>query len=413
MVLESYSHLPGLTAEYICLFGIAQGLTGKLVPGDVDTSFNSGRCGVTIAAEGGKVYWFAQERLPQTHTLGNFPRYTAEEAEAFVARNGDIILRPSPNGLTLADIWKKTVSSRLVAIEEGKFKLWHWGRIACAGDSIHKSTPNLGAGGNAAIETAATLANGIKRLADSWATSGHRPSQPEIERMLAEYQRSREVRAAAVVDSSAALARGHNLHGLSSRFFVHILLPHMAERFPDLVCNITIGAPKLDFLPLPMASLTGTQPFNPSHGDGMHESKVKRMLFALPFLALSVAALFIMDARPSMEWVKAFRDSGKIELDTGSVPILGTFYRIQGFDDFVSIINIYFFPSMYGYDPASRRQIISFLTDGAVLLMIWIFESARRANKMTPMQWGVPPLSLLLHPHLTNTHPLGPSYSPP
>ncbi|KAK4134625.1 FAD/NAD(P)-binding domain-containing protein [Trichocladium antarcticum] len=376
-----------LIADYNCLFGIAQDISSILTPGDVDTSYNSGRCAVTIAAEGGKVYWFAQERLSHTHTLGNFPRYTDEDAEAFVARNGDIVLRPGPSGLRLADIWKKTVSSRLVAIEEGKFKLWHWGRIACMGDSIHKSTPNLGAGGNAAIETAATLANGITRLADACAASGRHPTQAEIESMLTEYQRSREVRAAAVVGSSGALARAHNLHGPTSRLFVYAALPRLAEFFPELICNITIGAPKLDFLPLPMASLTGTQPFNPAHGDGMRESKIRRMLFALPLFALFVAARVVLNVGPAMDWVVAFRMGGKIDLATGAVPILGSFYRHRGLDGFISTINSFFFPSMYGYDAASRRQIISFLTDGFIFIMIWIFESGRRANRMTPMQW--------------------------
>ena len=335
------------------------------------------------------MYWFAQERLAKTHRLGDIPRYTAKDAEEFIARNRDIVIRPGPNGLTLGDLWKHTVSSSLVAIEEAKFKLWHWGRIACAGDSIHKSTPNLGIGGNLAIESAAVLANGIKRLADTSSASGRRPTREEIERMLSEYQTERELRAASAVDVSGALARAHNINGPMAQFLVNFVMPQITEFLPVFLSNIVIGAAKLDFLPLPLVSLTGTQPFNPKQGDGFRESKLRRMLVGLPLIVLAVAALFTMNSLPSLDWARALRDSGRLELDSGSVPIRRTLYHISWIDDLISLVNIYFFPSIYGTDAASRRQVISFLTDGTVLLTIWICESVRRANMLTIMQWCV------------------------
>ncbi|SPQ25384.1 76920dad-2e05-476e-8657-376aa0d4bde4 [Thermothielavioides terrestris] len=372
---------------YNCLFGIAKGVAcEQLQPGDLQGGHNPGRCIFVIGAEGGKVYWFAQERLPQTYRLGNIPRYTDDDARAFVARNGDLVMIPRPHGLTLADLWEKTVSFRLVAVEEAKFKLWHWGRIVCAGDSIHKSTPNLGVGGNAAVESAAALANGIKRLADTWAATGRRPSQEEVEHMLAEYQKQREVRAAAGVDSSGLLTRAQNLQGWTSRLFVKFALPHFSEFIADLTGDALVGATKLDFLPLPMVSLTGTRPFNPTQGEGLQESKLKRALFALPLLSLCFVAMFVMNATPALDWAYPLRDSGKFDLGSGSVPILRSFYGIRGFDDFVALINTFFFPAVYGTDPVSRRQAISFLADLAVLLTIWLLESTRRANLFTPMQ---------------------------
>ena len=375
----------GMISEYNCLFGISKGVAcSKLSPGDVNTSYNSGRCCLSITAEGNKVYWFAQERLPETYRLGNIPRYTEADAADFVARHGDLIVVPGPNGSTLADLWQTTVSSRLVAIEEAKFKLWHWGRIGCIGDSIHKSTPNLGVGGNSAIESAAAVANGIKHLADSWRATGRCPAQSEVEKMLAEYRQIREVRATAVVDASGFLARAQNIHGLSTRLFVHYLLPWLTEFLPELMGDATVGAVKLDFLPLPMASLTGTKPFNPTQGHGRRESKLKRTLLALPLFGLFFAALWVLNAESIIAPAAAIRDSGIFKpID---VPILRTFYHIQGLDDFLALINIFFFPSVYNIDPVSRQQLISFLTDGTVLLTIWIFESARRANFLTPLQ---------------------------
>jgi len=404
------AHLPGLIAEYNCLFGIAHGIhSPKLTPGDVNTSYNRGRCCLSIAAEGGKMYWFAQERLPDTCHLGSIPRYTDDDAKDFVDRHGDLVILPGPDGLTLADVWPKTVSSRLVAIEEAKFKLWHWGRIGCVGDSIHKATPNLGVGGNSAVESAAALANGIKRLADAWAASGRRTTQPEVEAMLAEYKTIREVRAGAIVDASGFLARAQNIHGLSTQLFVSFALPRLAEFLPELMGNTIIGATKLDFLPLPMASLTGTKPFNPVQGDGFRESRLKRMFLALPLLGMMFAALWVMDPSPASEWAKSQRDSGVLHLPSGPVPILRSFYHLNGFDDFIALVNTFFFPTVYNIDPVSRQQLVSFLTDGVVMVTIWVFESARRANMLTPLQLYVPPV----HPTRNSLTPLDPTSSPP
>ncbi|KAH6855970.1 hypothetical protein B0I37DRAFT_395815 [Chaetomium sp. MPI-CAGE-AT-0009] len=376
-----------MTAEYNCLFGIVKGLDCPRFPaGDVHTAYDFGRCALSISVEGGKAYYFAQERLPRTHHLGDIPRYTDADAKAFVERHRDLIILPGEGGLTLHDLWEKTVSSRLVAIEEAKFKLWHWGRITCVGDSIHKSTPNLGVGGNSAIESAAALANGIKLLADKWNAAGRRPTQHDIEAMLTTYQNGRELRAGAVVDASGLLARSHNMHGLSS-YLVRLLLPYMSEFVPELMGNAIIGATKIDYLPLPMASLTGFKPFNPSQGDGQRESKFKRMVFALPLLALFFIAGWVMNANPALEGARDLLDSGVLRLASGDVPILRSFYQIPALDDLVALYNTFFFPTLYDSDPTSRRQLISFLTDGTILVTIWIFESARRANMITPLQF--------------------------
>ncbi|KAJ4287846.1 hypothetical protein N0V88_007556 [Collariella sp. IMI 366227] len=380
-----------LIADYNCLFGIAHNLSSPLLtPGDVHTGYNSQRCLLTVVAEHGKVFYFAQERLDKTYRLSSIPRYTAADAQAFIARNSDLIMLPDGprgGGITLADLWDKTVTSRLVAIEEGKFQVWHWGRIGCVGDAVHKSTPNLGIGGNGAVESAAVLANEIKKLVNVWKETGKRPDREEVEGMLGEYQRLRRARAEAVVDASGMYARLQNLHGMASKVFVRYALPQLREFVPELMGDAMIGAAKLDYLPLPMVSLTGAMPFNPTQGEGLHESKVKRLLFALPLLGMVVAAGWVMNVSVAVEWARAVREGGSIEVDGEVVPVLHHFYQNRGFDDFLATVNAFFFPSVYGTDPDSRRQVISFLTDCTILLTIWILESARRANMLTPLQW--------------------------
>ncbi|KAK4144474.1 uncharacterized protein C8A04DRAFT_27660 [Dichotomopilus funicola] len=379
-----------MIAEYNCLFGICHGVDHPAIKaGDANTSYSPGRCALTIASEGGKVYWFAQERLPRTYHLDDIPRYTQADADDFVKRHSDIVLIGGEHPLTLPDLWEKTVTARLVAVEEAKFRLWHWGRIVCAGDSIHKSTPNLGVGGNAAIESVASLANGIKQLADLTRDRQRPlPSLEQVETMLVAYQKERENRANAVVDASGFLARAQNMHGLN-RWFVTFLLPHFSEFVPDLMINTIIGAVKLDYLPLPMASLTSTTPFNPTQGDGMRESRLKRAVLALSLLGICVAAFIIMNVEPALEWAAALRDGGVLKLPDSNVeiPVIRSFYGLKGFDDFVALVNTFFFSALYDIDAGARQQVISFLTDGMVLLTIWYFEAARRANMLTILEW--------------------------
>jgi hypothetical protein len=58
--------------------------------------------------------------------------------------------------------------------------------------------------------------------------------------------------------------------------------------------DMITGAVQLDYLPVPERSLHGTMPFNPSQGLGKQESKLLRALKALPFLAISTAAVYFM-----------------------------------------------------------------------------------------------------------------------
>ncbi|KAK3942865.1 hypothetical protein QBC46DRAFT_378981 [Diplogelasinospora grovesii] len=370
-----------LKAEYNVFYGIADGVT-QLVRGDMDTCFHPGRYAMTLTSiDDNRVYYCVEERLPKSYGLGEIPRYSAEDTEAFMRRNGDIRVRPD---LTIGDLWRKTIFSKMAVAEEGKFKLWTYGRIACVGDSVHKTTLNLGAGGNAAIESAAAMANNIVHLLHM--LHGKKPTANQVREIMVRYHESRRVRADAVCDSSWQLTRLNNMHGPFDKFFVRFLLPHAGEFIVDQVGDMMIGATKLDYLPLPKRSLTGTKPFNPTQGDGQKESKIMRALWGLPMLGLAVVAFNLMFAEDPLPAAKAILDTGKIVWATGSVPIQYTFYRIGWLDELLAALNMFFTPSVYDYDALSRSQVFSFLTDAGVVIMVWYLESVRRANHLTILQ---------------------------
>lgn len=185
-------------------------------------------------------------------------------------------------------------------------QIWTWGRIACLGDSAHKMTPNAGKlsspphriranvdvvsgfGGNSAIESAAALANSVKKLSDR--ANGQRPSEQQIVACLQSYQKSREVRAAAAIEASNLLTHVQAFATWAHTLFARYGLRVLGDFFESLQSDMSIGATLIDYLPPPEISLVGNMPFNPEQGQGHKESLSLRALFALPFLVLFAAA---------------------------------------------------------------------------------------------------------------------------
>ncbi|KAH6989863.1 hypothetical protein EDB80DRAFT_881882 [Ilyonectria destructans] len=377
-----------MLAEYRCLFGIASSVQ-LLETGDLDIGYDTDRSILMITVKNGRVYYFLFERLKALYRLGNIPHYSTAEAVAFATKHGDMCIRP---GFKFSDLWHKTISFRLVALEEAAFKIWTCRRIVCLGDSIHKMTPNIGAGGNAAIESAAALANSIKGMVDRHGCE--QPSESDIEECLRGYQKCREERAAAVVDTSGKLTRLQALRGPFDRVFFRYLLPNSGDFLQDMASDMVIGASMLEYLPPPKASLSGTMPFNPLQGEGKKENKLKRALTMLPILGLFYLAMCILNLDPLLPWLSGVVETGKMSFENNHILVQKTFYRINWLDKFWASINVAFIPALYGHDAESRKQLISFLTDYGVIIGIWTIESTRRANALTFSQ--IPSLFLIL-----------------
>ncbi|KAH8719235.1 FAD binding domain protein [Phaeosphaeriaceae sp. PMI808] len=321
-------------AEYSCLFGISAETEG-LLDGDIHVNYAEGSSLMTIGGKG-RAFWFAFQKMDNLYKAPNIPRYTTEDAEIFASQIQNASITPH---FKFSDLWRTRRNFTLVAIEEAQLKRWSWGRIACVGDCVHKMTPNLGAGGNAAIETAAALANEIKKVVD--ASEKGKPSFNIIQTHLGNYQTIRETRLTAILTAANALTRLHALKTWKDKLFAFWVLPLAGDTFTNLNCDTIVGAVKLEYLPVPERSLHGTMPFNPSQGLGQTESKFVRALKALPFLCITAAASYFM------------------------LGVTATFSSFQFVDE------------------VCNWQSYSFLMDLGILYSIFLIESARRANILT------------------------------
>jgi len=280
-----------MLAEYRCIYAISTPVPG-LTARAFDVTYNEDVSPIVITSKDGRVYWFLIERMPQVYRYGSIPRFTKADAEAFVEKHLDIPLMPDAK-VTVRDLWRNRETYNLVPLEEAYYSHWTFGRFACVGDSVHKMTPNMGAGGNSAIEGAAALSNELHLLLSQNSHSTTTIQTAAIHHALSTYQRTRSVRALATFNASNFVTRLHAVRSFAEYLLAHYAMPNAGDLLVDLASDSWIGSVRLNYLPLPPRSLGGTMPFNPEQGMGKNESLLSRAVAAMPFLAMSIYGLFL------------------------------------------------------------------------------------------------------------------------
>lgn len=129
-------------------------------------------------------------------------RFEDNDKEALLKRRGHLPLT-SDGKLTMRSAYEQSISSNLVALEEGVVPRWSYGgRVVLAGDAAHKITPVTGAGYNNGVIDVVVLVNRLNALLhpDSAAAEGKEmdktkpsrlPSSSELEELFTAYQEER------------------------------------------------------------------------------------------------------------------------------------------------------------------------------------------------------------------------------
>jgi hypothetical protein len=124
----------GLRVDYDCIFGISDS-PPELRPGEQIASVHDGRSFLTFPGKEGRVFWFLLRKLDRQYPYSSAPRPSATDmektAEQFAA---DHIW----NGVRFGHLWKGRRVVGMTNLEEGVFSTWHFGRVVCVGDSMHK-----------------------------------------------------------------------------------------------------------------------------------------------------------------------------------------------------------------------------------------------------------------------------------
>ncbi|ELR04662.1 hypothetical protein GMDG_01521 [Pseudogymnoascus destructans 20631-21] len=366
-----------ISAEYSCIFGLGSSVKGVLHPGDSHRTYTKGYSTLSFVGRGGSMYFFFFSKLDKRYHGKDIPKYSKADMDEAVKPFLDICMTDS---VKFRQVWEKRTFANMSPLEESENQHWISDRFVCLGDSIHKMTPNLGAGGNAAIESAAALANSISKLKST------SPSMDEVRTVLKEFYVKRHERANATIKSANYLTRIEALATLADKIMAIHNIPALGDFLANVACDSMVGAEILDSLPPPARSLEATMPWDPESGIGKHESKLLRALYALPLLAILYGCANTMGPAlgPALPLLKNAARAGEVALGDGQVvPLVTRYFGLKGFDDFIAISVAAFTPSIGGQDPASRMQMISLLGDLIPIQAIWMIEGVRRGNLLT------------------------------
>ncbi|KAI4854662.1 FAD/NAD(P)-binding domain-containing protein [Aureobasidium sp. EXF-8845] len=332
-----------LECQYRCLYGIASSSSG-LASGEIDIGYNDKRSTVAIVGKNDRTYYFAFEKLDKTYKSPHIPTYTEANKDEYVKRHGSMKITDK---ILLRDLHKNSVS---------RF------------------------GGNQAIESAAALANSIRKLSDR--SNGQRPTQEQIIACLQDYQKSREVRAAAAVEISNFITHVQALATWDHSLFARYGMKFAGDFLENMTSDGTVGAIRIDYLSLPKLSLQGNMPFNPEQGEGNKENLFMRALLASPFLVIFAFAWMLLS--PAL-----LADTGTSNNSAwfGIVfPPSSLTRSILGVESNTNRLGSVYKTSSPALDSAAGVRTANFLAYFGVVLAIWSIEAVRSCNALMPVQ---------------------------
>jgi 2-polyprenyl-6-methoxyphenol hydroxylase-like FAD-dependent oxidoreductase len=171
-----------------------------------------------------KLFFFVFFRLEHEFRWPERRRYTDADAEALAA---SVASHPICETLVFGEIWQKRIRGSLISLEEGILQHWSHGRIALAGDSVHKVTPNIALGGNSTMESVVVLCNHLERTLA--AHHGGRVSRATLGRVFGQYQRDREKRMHEIMELSSLITRVQAWDGILPKALACWVLPFQAD----------------------------------------------------------------------------------------------------------------------------------------------------------------------------------------
>lgn len=363
-----------ISAEYNCIFGIGNPVEAPTTPGESHRSYDKNHSTLSFVGGGGILYWFLFSKLDKRYWGKEIPRYTTEQMEEAAHAFDNIHMTDK---ITFKEVFEQRTYANFLAIEESQNEHWSSGRMVCIGDAVHKMTPNLGAGGNAAIESATALANHIFKLTST------NPSTEELDKVFKAFHKKRENRANSTCDTANDLTRIEALDNWVYKILALKVIPAAGDFLTDLTTDALVGAEILESLPPPARSLAATMPWDPEAGIGKKEKKWVRALYALPLLAIVYGCHLTMgQTMKNFELLPA--PPGMLNLGNGVITsLVPKFFGIAAVDKIMSKFVALFTPAIGGLDVGARMQAIAFLGDLIPIQTIWMIESIRRGNAIS------------------------------
>ncbi|KAL4966566.1 FAD-dependent oxidoreductase [Aspergillus stella-maris] len=153
-----------MAVEYMCILGIstARDSISELIKREGVYCASYKHVFWLIIPNGdGSVNWFTLIKLDKSYYYPHIPKWGPDEVKARLEALADYTLVGT---LTFRALWEITAPISCVPIYEGIIDTPTMGRIVCIGDSVFKMSPYLAQAGNLCMESAASLANNLRKL---------------------------------------------------------------------------------------------------------------------------------------------------------------------------------------------------------------------------------------------------------
>ncbi|KAJ4244000.1 hypothetical protein NW762_014613 [Fusarium torreyae] len=366
--------------DYGCIFGISKPC--GIEPGASNSVFRKHESYIVNGGPAGRVYWFCFFKLPKTAYGDSIPRYTTEDEKRILKEHENDNITPDLKFKTILD---NRITSVLVPLQEYVFKQWYYKRIITVGDSAHKFHPIAGHGGNASIESAATLMNNV--LLEIRKAPRGQPTLGQIEKAFATTQKVRLDRAETLKQHSHEQQRTESLDTALHQFAAFHLLPRTDRE--DVTFNFSRNMPLAEKLDTPsLKPVPRLVPYKDELLATPTSRGTKKWYLIATYLALSGLVHFAMWTR-SATWdlgthLEATLTEGVWKFDP-DFPVKDSYIGIKWVDDYLVFLAAIFVPALKDWNVDFGMIHMYFL--GMILqpIAVGCVESYRKRNKLTPL----------------------------
>lgn len=248
-----------------------------------------------------------------------------------------------------------------------------------------KIHPITGHGGNACIESAATLVNGLVKLLDS--KPGAKPSLDQINNLFAETQQIRHDRATTIKCHSHNQQRTERLDTPFHELLALQILPR--SDVEDVTFNFSRNMPLAEKLhSIHIAPKHRLVPYK----DELFRTPTPRgavkwyfFFFYLLVAALTYYGMWVHSAHWGLgTHLGSILMTGKFEHDP-SFDLKRQYTGIAFLDNYLVFLAAIFTTGVTGWDPQFATQQRYFLYGLIQPIAVWAVESYRKRNKLTPV----------------------------
>ncbi|CAK7205375.1 hypothetical protein SEUCBS139899_008145 [Sporothrix eucalyptigena] len=368
--------------DYGCVFGISKPCKG-IEPGASNSVFHKHESYIINGGPEGRVYWFFFYKLVQRAYGDDIPVYTKDDEDRVVAQHAEDHITPT---LKFKDIIDARITSVLVPLQEYVFRQWHYKRIITIGDAAHKFHPIAGHGGNACIESAATLVNNLRRALLK--AKCDKPSLADIEQVFATTQRIRQARTTSLKEHSHEQQRTEMLDTPMHEVIAKYVLP-MTD-VEDVTFNFSRNMPLAEKLDSP--KLNTVPRLAPYKDELLSPPKSRgpvRWYMIAFYLAIAYVVHHVMWVRSESfglgEHLGAILETGKFAFDDNFPPLKRTYFGIKSIDDYLVFLTAIFMTGLKRWDANFGMLQLYFLGMLIQPIAVWTVEAYRKRNALTPL----------------------------